>query len=97
MGLVSAAKVTVAENAANGNAFNSGYTPPTATRNTQSVAIDPATGQVTLTTAARAGAGTIIFIPAPALVAGTPPATNITWTCLTGTLAQKYRPAECRT
>ncbi|MFD0739139.1 pilin [Lysobacter koreensis] len=95
MGLVSAAKVSVVENAANGNAFASGYVPPTATNNTASVAIG-ATGIVTLTTTARAGGGTIIFTPAPALVVGTPPATNVTWTCLTGTLQAKYRPAECR-
>ena len=97
MGLVSAAKVTVVENAANGNAFASGYTPPTATANTASVLIGP-TGVITLTTTARAGGGSIVFTPAPALVVGTPPATNVTWTCRTGgTLQQKFRPAECRT
>ena len=97
MGLVSAAKTTVAENAANGNAFASGYTPPTATRNTTSVLIGP-TGAITLTTTARAGGGTIVFTPSPALTVGVPPATNITWVCNTGgTLQQKYRPAECRT
>lgn len=93
--LVTAAKLSVAENAANGNAFGSGYTPPTASANTTSVLIG-ATGIVTLTTTARAGNGTIEFTPAPALVVGTPPATNITWTCLTGTLQAKYRPAACR-
>jgi type IV pilus assembly protein PilA len=96
MGLVSAAKTTVVENASNGNALDSGYVAPTATRNTASVAI-AADGVITLTTTARAGGGTIVFTPSPALVAGTPPATNVTWTCNTnGTLAQKYRPAECR-
>ena len=96
MGLVSAAKITVAENASNGNAFASGWTAPTATRNTDSVAIAD-DGVITLTTAARAGAGTLVFTPAPALVAGTPPATNITWSCNTGgTLAARHRPAECR-
>jgi len=96
MGLVSAAKVSVVENAANGNAFNSGYTPPTATPNTASVAVDAATGNITLTTTDRAGAGTIIFVPTPALTAGTPPDSNIRWVCTTGSLAAKYRPAECR-
>ena len=96
MGLVSAAKVSVVENAANGDVFANGYIAPTATRNTTSVGID-AGGLITLTTTARAGNGTIIFTPAPALVVGTPPATNVTWTCLTGSLQQKYRPAECRT
>ncbi|WP_172448096.1 MULTISPECIES: pilin [unclassified Stenotrophomonas] len=96
MGLVSAAKVSVVENASTGNAFDSGYIEPTATDNVASVEVDAGNGQITLTTAAKAGAGTIIFIPAPTLVAGTPPATNVTWTCKTGTLAAKYRPAECR-
>jgi type IV pilus assembly protein PilA len=96
MGLVSAAKISVVENASAGNPLASGWTAPAATANTASVAVS-ATGVITLTTTARAGGGTIIFTPTPALVAGTPPATNITWNCTTGTLAQKYRPGECRT
>ncbi|MEB1550218.1 pilin [Xanthomonas campestris pv. campestris] len=96
MGLVSSAKVSVVENAANGNAFDSGYTPPTATVNTASVVIG-ATGAITLTTTPRAGGGTVVFTPSPALTVGTPPASNLVWDCKTGgTLAQKYRPAECR-
>jgi signal transduction histidine kinase len=42
---------------------------------------------------------TIIMDPksnAAALVSGTPPASQITWTCTGGTLAAKYRPSECR-
>ncbi|WNH53226.1 pilin [Stenotrophomonas oahuensis] len=96
MGLVSAAKVSVVENAANGNDFDSGYTPPEATDSTESVIIEGASGQITLTTTARAGGGTIIFVPTPALTVGEPPATNITWACTTGSLEAKYRPAECR-
>ncbi|WP_313455349.1 pilin [Stenotrophomonas sp.] len=96
MGLVSAAKVSVVENAANGNAFASGYTKPTATVNTADVAIAD-NGVITLTTTERAGNGTIVFTPTPALVAGTPPATNVTWDCKTGgSVPAKYRPAECR-
>lgn len=96
MGLVSAAKVSVVENASTGNALDGGWTPPSATVNTASVGIADG-GVITLTTTERAGNGTIIFTPTPALVVGTPPATNVTWSCRTGTLAQKYRPAECRT
>ena len=96
MGLASAAKVSVIENAANGSAFDSGYTAPVATNNVASVAVDGATGVITVTTTTRAGGGTIIFTPTPALVPGTPPATNVTWNCTTGTLLPKYRPAECR-
>ncbi|MCR6663508.1 MAG: pilin [Luteimonas sp.] len=95
MGLVSAAKVSVIENASNGSAFANGWTAPAATANTSSVAISDA-GIITLTTTARAGGGTIIFTPTPALVAGTIPDGNITWNCTTGTLVAKYRPAECR-
>ena len=95
MGLVSAAKLSVVENAANGNAFASGYVPPTATRNTASVEISD-TGTITLTTTDRAGAGTIIFVPNPVPVVGTPPNGNIQWVCTTGSLVAKYRPAECR-
>lgn len=96
MGLVSAAKVSVVENAANGNAFDSGYTPPVATANTASVTIED-DGKIILTTTDRAGAGTIEFTPDPALVVGTPPATNVIWDCKTGgSLEAKYRPAECR-
>ncbi|MET0893781.1 MAG: prepilin-type N-terminal cleavage/methylation domain-containing protein, partial [Pseudoxanthomonas sp.] len=64
MGLVSAAKLSVVENAANGNAFGSGYVLPTATINTASVVIG-ATGVITLTTTPRAGGGTIVFTPNP--------------------------------
>jgi len=96
MGLASAAKVSVIENAANGSNFDSGYTAPAATNNIASVAITQATGVITVTTTARAGAGTIIFTPTPALVVGTPPASIVTWNCTTGTLLAKFRPAECR-
>ncbi|MGY0558028.1 pilin [Lysobacter sp. A421] len=96
MGLASAAKVSVIENAANGSAFDSGYTAPLATNNIESVTVDGASGVITVTTTTRAGAGTLIFTPTPALVAGTPPASNVTWNCTTGTLLPKFRPAECR-
>ena len=91
----SAAKIAVAENAANGQAFDSGFVEPTATDNLTSAEIG-AGGIITVTTTARAGGGTIIFTPNPALVAGTPPTDRISWDCSTGTLAARYRPAECR-
>ena len=101
-GLVAAAaaKVTVSENAASGSAdLSSGYTAPTATSNVTSVAIATSTGQITVTTTAKAGGGSIIFIPtagAAALAAGTIPTDRIGWSCTTGTLLSKYRPSECR-
>ena len=94
-----AAKTAVAENAANGMPLNSGYQAPSATTNLTSVAVARATGQITLTTTAKAGGGTVIFVPTSggaALASGTVPTDRISWTCNTGTLLAKYRPAECR-
>ena len=103
-GLVAAAaaKVTVSENAASGSAdLGSGYVAPTATSNVTSVAIAAATGEITVTTTAKAGNGTLIFVPGTgsahtALAAGTIPTDRIGWSCTTGTLLSKYRPSECR-
>ena len=98
----SAAKVTVSENAASGSAdLSAGYTAPTATSNVTSVSITSTNGQVTVTTTAKAGGGTIIFVPGTgaghtALAAGTIPTDRIGWSCTTGTLSAKYRPSECR-
>ena len=98
----SAAKVTVSENAASGSAdLSAGYTAPTATSNVTSVSITSTNGQITVTTTAKAGGGTIVFIPGTgaghtALAAGTIPTDRIGWGCTTGTLSAKYRPSECR-
>jgi type IV pilus assembly protein PilA len=78
LGLASAAKALVAENAAAGaTAFNAGFTAPTATDNVSAVAVDGTTGISPLPTQAKAGgAGTIVFEPkagGAALTAGTPP------------------------
>ena len=91
----SAAKVTVTENAANAQPFDAGYVPPNATSNLASALIG-AGGLITLTTTLAGGNGTIIFTPTPALVAGTPPNSNVAWSCTGGGLPQKYRPAVCR-
>ena len=103
LSLAGAAKLTVAENAANAAAsLATGYTPPEATKNVASVAITPASGVITIayTTAVAANtANTVLMVPTSAgaaLVANAPPANAITWTCNTGTLLAKYRPAECR-
>ncbi len=97
--LASGAKTTVSENAAFGNAFDSGFTAPAATDAVTSVAIG-AGGIITVTYTAVAGNGTIIFTPTSggaALVAGTPPAGgSIEWACDLGSLVDKYRPASCR-
>lgn len=95
----SAAKILVAENAANGAAFGLGFQAPTATANLTSVAIGAGDGTITLTTGTAAGNGTVTFAPTSGggpLVAGTPPSQNIVWDCSGGTLVARYRPAECR-
>jgi type IV pilus assembly protein PilA len=100
LSLAAAAKTTVAENATTGTNLDAGYTGPTATSNVTSVAITQATGLITVTYTAAAGNGTIIFTPTSAgaaLANGTVPTDAIAWSCTAGTLAAKYRPANCRT
>jgi type IV pilus assembly protein PilA len=100
MSLSAAAKTAVSENAANGAPFATGWIAPTATSNVDSIAIASATGQITIEYNARAGDGSIILVPTSggnALAAGTVPAgSSIDWTCNTGDLAAKFRPASCR-
>ena len=70
MGLASAAKLNVADVHSTGNpgaqaaGYGLGYTAPAATRNITSVDITAATGLITVTTAAAAGAGTLTIMPA---------------------------------
>jgi type IV pilus assembly protein PilA len=100
------AKTAVAENAANGAPFASGWSAPTATSNVAGVGIDATTGAVGMLTTLRAGNGSILMTPTAngaALVAGTPPAGgNITWVCAAGVysggtaMQSKYLPAQCR-
>jgi type IV pilus assembly protein PilA len=97
--LASAAKISVAENAANGKPFAAGYTAPTATDNVTSVAIAQGTGEITITYTARAGGGTLVLAPRDGGPAGTalagtatdstvPTAGNITWNCLSASSAK---------
>jgi type IV pilus assembly protein PilA len=88
-----AAKTVVVENAAMGTSLHTGWTSPAATSNISSMAIDGSNGTITVTTTARAGGGTITL--SPSLTAGTVPSGVITWDC-GGTLAAKYKPANCR-
>lgn len=109
MVMASAAKTTVAENAASGSSsLSSGWNEPTPTENIVSVKIDGATGQIAIVMTAKAGAiggnGTIVFKPVyglsnTALAAGVLPTDSIKWVCNdTGltTLAPKFLPAQCR-
>jgi len=86
--LASSAKTAVAENAANGLPFASGWTSPAATKNVASIAIG-STGAITITyTTAIDNGGTLILTPtdggpaANALTAGTIPVNgSISWNC----------------
>lgn len=64
LSLAAAAKVAVAENAANGKPYNAGWMPPNATNNVAGVTIDQAAGYITITyQTGIAGAGTLILNP----------------------------------
>jgi type IV pilus assembly protein PilA len=98
--LAASAKVTVSENAASGTSLNAGFTAPAATTAVTSVGITEATGVITITYTAAAGNGTITLVPSSAgaaLASGTIPAGgSIDWSCSGGTLADRYKPSNCR-
>ena len=102
LSLASAAKTTIAENAAAGvSPLDSGWNAPGATEGVQSVSVDGGTGVIAITYTAKAGNGAIDLSPTSgasggALSAGTVPSTEITWNCKGGSLDAKYRPANCR-
>jgi len=92
--LAATAKLAVSETAMSNNALPAsqaatGYVSPAATPNVTSIAIG-ANGPITITYTAAAGGGTLILVPT--LQANG----DVTWTCNTGTLLTKYRPASCR-
>jgi len=93
--LASSAKLAVSETTITNNALPAtqaatGYVSPVATTNVTSIVITAATGAIVITYTAAAGNGTIIMVPT--LQANG----DVTWTCTTGTLLPKYRPASCR-
>lgn len=105
LSLASAAKTAVAENASSGNSsLSSGWNAPSGTDNVASVAIDSTNGEITVVytskAGAAAGADSIIMVPTSggaALAAGTVPGDAIEWECTSAsTLAEKYRPSNCR-
>ena len=87
--VASSAKLAVAENAANGKQFDSGWTLPTATANVSSIGITQTTGVITITYTAAAGNGTILITPTSsgAALAGTttsstvPTGGSVNWSC----------------
>jgi type IV pilus assembly protein PilA len=107
LSLAGAAKVAVAENAANGTLFSAGFTPITnaatgATANVLSLTISDAAGAILISYTAKVappGSNGIILVPWSAglpMTPGTIPPGPITWTCDAGLLAARYRPTECR-
>lgn len=93
LSLASAAKLAVAENAANGVQYDKGWTAPSATKDVKSVAISNKTGVITITFDKPVqDGGTLILRPytgtsaaAAALPDSTaayePPSGNIAWAC----------------
>ena len=105
LSLASAAKVTVAENAMSGTAFDLGWTAPTDTDNVSDLVIDADTGVITITYTSAAGDGTLSLTPTTGssntpLSVGSVAADAIKWSCgqdsATSTLDNRYRPANCR-
>ena len=80
--LASAAKTAVAENAANGAKFSSGYTPPSATKNVASVVISDTNGEITITYSGAIDGGSKTLILAP--VNGAPTGAALVGTAATG-------------
>jgi len=95
VGFMAGAKTTVMENASSGAAFAQGFNANAATTNCGVTAIS-ATGVITNTSSARAGAAALTMTPTPALVAGTPPAAAVTWRCTSPAAVHKFVPSECR-
>ncbi|WP_343661621.1 pilin [Ralstonia sp.] len=92
LSLAAAAKVAVADNAANANGdLSSGYTAPAAAslKNVNSISIAPANGTITVTyntNVAPAAANAIVLTPTAsgaALTATAPPVAPIKWVCQT--------------
>jgi type IV pilus assembly protein PilA len=96
LALAGSAKTAIAENAANGAPYASGWTAPAATKNVASITIDQAAGFITITydTAIDGGSKTLVLNPidgsktAGTLFAGgtatastIPSAGSISWTC----------------
>jgi prepilin-type N-terminal cleavage/methylation domain-containing protein len=98
MNLAGAAKLAVAETRSSlgrfAGAFNSSYGLPTAAsivgNNVASVSVG-GSGVITITYSNDTAINNATLILTP-----TPNVGSVTWSCLTGTVLAKYRPANCR-
>ncbi|WP_022972862.1 pilin, partial [Xanthomonas maliensis] len=100
--LASAAKTVVSENASTGTSpLGLGYSFSAGTTNVSTLAVDGATGVVTVTMTPKAKSVVLTLTPgtgangATALAGGTVPDGPINWKCTTSS-DKKYVPAECR-
>jgi type IV pilus assembly protein PilA len=107
LSMAGAAKLAVAENAANAAPFAAGWSAPASTANVSGVTITQADGTIVITYTAAIAAtnNTVILTPKSggvALSGGTatasavPTGGSIEWDCKGGSLASKYRPSSCR-
>ena len=66
LSLAAGARLAVAENAAGGDPFGSGYVAPPGTRNVESIAVDDATGEIAIRFTSRVapdGSDTLVLVP----------------------------------
>ena len=102
-----AAKIAVADNAANGTPLATPFNAGQATQNIVTATSISATGVITVSTSAKAGSLTITMTPfdgtgaggAPGapLTQGVIPARQLTWACSVNSADKfKYVPANCR-
>ena len=104
--LMSSAKTTVTMNASEGSEFDSGFNTNGETENCEAVAIVDTTGVISVKSTAKAGAVSLTMTPTSggsgttagaALVVGTPPAGQISWTCtVAAATSNKYVPSSCQ-
>ena len=101
--IASGAKSTIGENAASGASLNAGVDDIATGSNLKNLSVMTtaiATGVISLTTTANAGALSITLTPSSngaALANGTLPAGPIQWKCAVSTAVKnKYVPNECR-
>ncbi|OGV49873.1 MAG: pilus assembly protein [Legionellales bacterium RIFCSPHIGHO2_12_FULL_42_9] len=90
MAKLAVSETTMSQSALPSNQQETGYTSPAATENVASIVIGDK-GVITITYTPVSGDGTLVLTPKLAVVGG-----EITWDCKGGTLASKYRPANCR-
>lgn len=95
LSLASGARLAVAENAAAGSPFGSGYVAPPGTRNIEAIGVDDATGEISIRYTARvapAGSDTLVLVPSSpdesdpptsrlALESGLVNGGGVTWEC----------------